>query len=830
MSEYDESDVSETESNSEGENPDYASEQEEPDEFKTERRNKKIYNELIKDKLGTILDFNNGKINEREYSIFIAGINKQLRELEFEDTTLNRKLLELELELKILLETFERKINFLKEKKNRDFLNIDEIKELIALEFTIDTINEESSDKSYLIDYRDFINKWDIIPTEEQDLITKSVTKAINKKKKNPFPIDFPVKTDFLTEPEYRSALKYFFNRFGEQFFEMFGVFFPGFFEEFENQEIKEIDNTLKKLNIFKPRKGSQNYEDRLLEYYRQGVQYLPGYVLKMKTGKIGESFEKVLKMKKLTKKHGYLVNVSEKSPIQLFEEMKQLRQDLPVQLSPSEQLYQRKLMVVQKILKKFTKEQLIECVMGATRFKESVSVLMRPNTAEELENLTESRVLGEFKPNKITLKPKKVDLEVINKVPDYDILTLKQIEQMLLNENMNLDSLNYTRNRMEKENQNGIYIIDWKPEKILSPEELIKWNKFKTEILNSTKKDFIKILLLNGYRAKLLEKFGLNVDYSKINKEISNTVKNIKDLETVKNYKAVEEMNKYRKGYQTTLKQKFKVPPEKPNPISNLKPYLFINNLNEVAQAYKRKLIIDSLKLKQPYKILDLLELYDINELNNKMIIDDIKVLNLDTYTKIKGYLVNELNKSFRFEQINNKMLFESIKILSEVMGIPIDLTTPKKAIEELIKNWKPTFNGEILFDYYGENLILKLTTTDDPFKFYTNIREYDNLVRNFTPPEEKVYTRPTAVFQGELYTVYYLDKDWGTKQPLKQYKSELQKNQRTGQYEVVNKIVEKRGKYPFILRQLKTTSEGKTKDVWVEISPSLVTYSSSK
>jgi hypothetical protein len=823
MSEYEsESDVSEIESNSEGENPDYASEQEEPDEFNTERRSKKIYNELIKDKLGTILDFNNGKINEREYSIFIAGINKQLRELEFEDTTLNRKLVELELELKILLETFERKINFLKEKKNRDFLNIDEIKELLALEFTIDTINEESNDKFYLIDYRDFINKWDTIEPEEQELITKSV----NKKKKLNFV--FPVKTDFSTEPEYRSALKYFFNRFGEQFFEMFGVFFPGFFDVFENEEIKEIDNTLKKLNISKPRKGSRDYEERLLEYYRQGVQYLPGYVLKMKTGKIGESFEKVLKMKKLTKKHGYLVNVSEKPPKKLFEEMKQLRQDLPVQLSPSEQNYQYKLMLVQKLLKKLTKEQLVECVMGATRFKE-IS-LMKIDTAEELEKLNEARIFGEFKPNKITLKPKKVNLEVVNKVPDYDYLTLKQIEQLLLNETINLESLNYTRNRMEKENQNGIYIINWKPEKILSEAEIVKWNKFKTEILNSTKREFIKILLLNGYRAKLLEKFGLNVDYSKINKEISDTVKNIKDLETVKNYKAIEEMNKYRKNYQTTLKQKFKEPPEIP-PISTLsRPFLFINNLNEVAQAYKRKLIIDSLNPKQPYKILDLLELYDINELNNKMVIGKTKVLNLNVYTKIKGYLVNELNKSFRFEQINNKMLFESINNLSKVMGIPIDITTPKKAIEDLIKNWKPTFNGEQLFDYYGENLILKLTTADDPFKFYTNIREYDNLVRNFTPPEEKVYTRPTAIFQGEIYTVYYLDKDWGTKQPLKQYKSELQKNQRTGQMEVANKIVEKRGKYPFILRQLKTTSEGKTKDVWVEISPSLVTYSSSK
>ena len=45
----------------------------------------------------------------------------------------------------------------------------------------------------------------------------------------------------------------------------------------------------------------------------------------------------------------------------------------------------------------------------------------------------------------------------------------------------------------------------------------------------------------------------------------------------------------------------------------------------------------------------------------------------------------------------------------------------------------------------------------------------------------------------------------------------------------EVVNKIVEKKGKYPFILRKLQSTTLGKTLDVWTEISPGLVTYSSS-
>ena len=101
--------------------------------------------------------------------------------------------------------------------------------------------------------------------------------------------------------------------------------------------------------------------------------------------------------------------------------------------------------------------------------------------------------------------------------------------------------------------------------------------------------------------------------------------------------------------------------------------------------------------------------------------------------------------------------------------------------------------------------------------------------MVRRFTPEEEKTYTRPKTLFEGKWYDVQYLDKDWGTHQPLKQYKSELQKNGRTGQMEVVNKIVEKKGKYPFILRKLQSTTLGKTLDVWTEISPGLVTYSSS-
>ena len=846
--------MSESEEDSEGENPDYASVSESEGEINErelseEQRNKQIYNGLISDKLSNILDFDNGKINEREYSIFMSGINKKLQELEFEDTSVNKKLIELELDFKLLLEKFERKIKSLKESQNKNFLNKDEVKELLALEYTIENLNEENGTDLFL-DYRKFINLWDQIPSKEQQLIIK----AINKKK-NIFPIDFPTREKFATDEQYRSASIYFFNRFGEQLFEMFGAFFPGYFDMFLHKEEKEIENNL---NLTKPRKGSPDYEEKLLEYYKKGVQYLPGYILKMKTQKIGELFEKIESEKKFTKK-GFPITVSVKPPKQSFEEMKQLRLELPIRLKPHQELWQRKLMFIYKILKKFSRNQLIDCIMGATRFKENVSeelkqlraqggfkpnkVPFKPKFQEVPEWVPEGgypRAQGEFKPNKVPFKPKfqEVFKPEREKIPewepeggyprltsDYDKLTLKQIEQLILNETMNLDSLNYSRTQMEKENQSGIYVVNWNPEGIINDEEIIKWNKFKTSILDSNKKEFVKILLLNEYRAKLLKKYNINLKYNLavLSKEINNIIKNIKDLETVKHYKEGEEMNVSRKKYTESLKRQFKQLPPAPQSL----PYKLKNDiLNEIIQAYRRKLIVEHQK--QPYKILDLLELYDLNELNNTMVINDIKVIPNTVYTKIKIYLINELNKLINFEQ-SKKRLFESIQTISQIMNIPITLTTAKNAIDELISKWKPNFNGEVLMDFYGENLLLKLTNTIDPYKFYKNVREYDAMVRRFTPEEEKTYTRPKTLFEGKWYDVQYLDKDWGTHQPLKQYKSELQKNGRTGQMEVVNKIVEKKGKYPFILRKLQSTTLGKTLDVWTEISPGLVTYSSS-
>ena len=57
---------------------------------------------------------------------------------------------------------------------------------------------------------------------------------------------------------------------------------------------------------------------------------------------------------------------------------------------------------------------------------------------------------------------------------------------------------------------------------------------------------------------------------------------------------------------------------------------------------------------------------------------------------------------------------------------------------------------------------------------------------------------------------------------------KEELVKNPRTKLFEVVKKTAVRRGKVPFILRILRTDQEGKTKEVWTEVSQGQITYRS--
>jgi hypothetical protein len=786
---------SETEdSDSEGEKPDYASEAESDTSETGEMvRAKKQYLDVLYDKFGTILDYNNKKIPPKEYFIFLAQINNKLEAFDYEDPTANKKLVELEFDFKLLLENAEQKS---KNTEKVPFLSKEEIAELVAMEYTINALNEEFNDTEVVLDTQYVIDTWKELSDDEQ----KHIIDLARKKR-----ISFPLRSLYRTKAEYDSAM--------DHFFDSFGVFFPGFFRAFEHREKKEIENILKKNKIYKPRSGSTGYEERLLEYYREGVKLMPGYIQKLNPTRIGPPvFQKI----------------SPRVPKEYLSEIKEFHKDLPVTLSESDQQLQERYKLIDRLLKSLSKEHIVACIMNATRFKQNPEqkvTLMRESTPAELHELVEERYQKEFKPNIVPKKSKLIEIPEQNVSgkptwePEggypppggYDSVTLKNIEVLLSKEYSQLHLLTEEKRNIERENASGIFVINWNPEKLLDKKDVQKWNTFKQEILNSNKKDLAKIILLNEYRAKLLYTHNIELkdNLLSITKEIQSVNKNIHNLETVRLHKQKEAL---------TFNVPFVPTPKTFVPMKY--PILNETIIEQFVLAYKRNLAVSTIK--DPYKQIDLLELYDLNELQHKTKIQGIPIVHEQIYKKIKTYLLVEINQTL----LHPRFSMLSIEKISMITHIPIEMTSVPNAIKDLTKKWNQTFNGEVLLDFYGEN-VFTILLKGDQYKFYKVIREYDALVRMFTPPEEPMYTRPKTTFDGKIYDVEYLDKDWSTMQPLRHYKHELQKNVRTGQYEVVNKMVEKRGKYPFIKRELQTTQEGKVKEIWTEIPQSAVSYS---
>ena len=304
------------------------------------------------------------------------------------------------------------------------------------------------------------------------------------------------------------------------------------------------------------------------------------------------------------------------------------------------------------------------------------------------------------------------------------------------------------------------------------------------------------------------------------ITKNIKETEETIEVLHRSRRKVQTEQMEMYRKRYLSMLQKKFKPPPPPPKTERKYPP-LDPLIVGECVQSFKRT-----------YKTNLNLSLYDMNELNNKMTVmysgKKHRVIPLETYTSIKDYLIREIEKTETSFFIQNKKLqFKALSQVSNAAGIPLELTTFDNSVKELTKNLK-VFHGEVLRDLHEENIFEKLFYVANPFDFYdpTVYRDYALLVKKYTPTKEVIYTKPRAQFEGTWYDVEYLDKDWGTGQPLNAYKQELQKNPKMGTFEVVNKITVRRGKFPFILRRIRTAQEGKYLDVWSEVQPGQVKY----
>lgn len=451
---------------------------------------------------------------------------------------------------------------------------------------------------------------------------------------------------------------------------------------------------------------------------------------------------------------------------------------------------------------------------------------------------------INENKSKVFSIKPE--DLLTKNKIiedfkdPDYN-----ELRALILQEQYNLQELEKKLRLLKSKNYMDNYVIFWKLPNNVSKEETKQWNdtlklvneqlekqgKNENFLLNEKNK-ILSINKLNNQHFNLIKKYNLEFipGVEELNKNIQESQEHLNVLNKKRVTFEIEKINNWRNNYKNMLERKFGPKSNVPErPLTKIiYPKSNVNELTigQLVQTVKRKIIKNE-------KIHELLELYDLNELNNKTTVkynnENIRTFPKETIFKIKNYLIVEIEKinSSNFNLINNTSLELAINEVSKLIHIPqIKITTADAAIKYLTDNWPQTWNGEVFLDIYGENVFEKLLKINSPFDFYTNYYNYSSLVKRFTPPDIPVYTKPRTMFNGVMYDVEYLDKDWGTGQPLNAYKQELQKNPRTGLFEVISKISKRRGKYPFILRNVRTEQEGKTKEIWTEVETGKVKY----
>ena len=232
---------------------------------------------------------------------------------------------------------------------------------------------------------------------------------------------------------------------------------------------------------------------------------------------------------------------------------------------------------------------------------------------------------------------------------------------------------------------------------------------------------------------------------------------------------------------------------------------------VTELVNSVKRKLVSS--------RILYYLELYDMNELTDKsrMMYNnrEQRVISPQVHSRVKQFLLTRLKTiEPNFENINREAFQQG---LSEITGVTGKTMTGNQ-LTTLFTKW----NGEILRDVYGNNVFETLLFATNPLQFYQQqvIRDYNQLVKDSTPPEQQEYTRAQAMHDGKWYTVQYLHKNPVTGQPTLMYKSELELDPRTQRRSVVNKETVRNGTTPYIKIELRTAREGLSREIWKEVN----------
>lgn len=296
----------------------------------------------------------------------------------------------------------------------------------------------------------------------------------------------------------------------------------------------------------------------------------------------------------------------------------------------------------------------------------------------------------------------------------------------------------------------------------ILKDTSTIRYKKFSIKELNAlvSQKRFE---LQNLNRERSVYSFNGNKQAeNNVKSQIRRVTDDIDKLQKViisKNLLRYKVRNALLRKYTTITKKETVVPEIR---FSNVTEDLIF----EVIQAYKRNLIYHDVP--NVNKVLNIFELYDFNYLSYKL-------------NRVSKQVYDYINNVLSYKMGNIDQNYYSVKALNSISKkLKIDGTPDLVSIKN---NWPEVYQEQnVIIDYYGNDLFLKLYKTNDPLDFYDKWlqKEYDLLVKNYTPAKKEVYKvemvlyNPTTrtfgsrAYDGYLFKVYRLEKDISTGLPI--------------------------------------------------------------
>ena len=736
--------------------------------------NQEVYTEFLIEKYRLIISFIEGIIQPNIYEISLAGINRELREAMYNERNVEQDILNKEAQLNTTLSEFESKIkNYIEEKwiprkeytfrseLVKELFTEIEIENLKILRYQLDELLESSKpsdDQDSYFKLKNLNSEWKSLSPEQKVNLEKLTH------------LNYPIKSNFTNTESFQKAK--------EDFLMDISIFLNSYWDEYEENEEIELLRVAKKLG-FKapPKKDKKEYES----FLKKMLKYLEyGYIYKINTTKLGGIYEKINTPSMQTK----------------LKELTKIQRELPIRLKKDEQLFSDKFNLYKQLLQNIDKKHLIQCILSAPRFKNTLKDYL----------ISPREIIGEVVKERTNFTKKEDDL--------YKIETIQELNALLLAQKTLLEQLQREQKSMERVALFPETISDKKIKELnlpsnITPGDKIKWNK----LIEHTLKPKLNLIIRQGYVNKLrkmYKQYNLDTNPNDKQQQIKKITEDIRNI-----------IQAISSKYKDNLIESNFVDYQSPQFVSVIYPYIDKIRIGQLIYSVRRKLLPSSLNY--------LIELYDINELTNKSRViyasKKQKIISSSIFIKIKQHLLNRIRSiEPEYKLLFKNTLKDAIGLISQETGIILPRTTNIRVIIKTFnQKWKKSWNGEMIKDVYGKNVFETFLSSPTPFEFYSSHSNkiYNELVKQFTPIKQPVYTRAQAMHDGVWYNVQFLGKNPLSGQPSLIYKSELELNPKTKKYEVVNKVSVRNGTTPYIKILLRTEQEGELKETWKEVRP---------